>query len=67
MVEKKEHQATPGNDIPDSQTELTSEHLYHLKKLQLQHLVLNKLLNSNMKSIKPSTPDNEVNPKRNDQ
>lgn|GEM_PF-2927111 len=63
MAKKNNHPAIPGNEKPAVQSEKSGEHINDIKKLELQHLVLNKMLNSNKKSSKPAYPDHEIRPK----
>ncbi|MDP1621875.1 MAG: hypothetical protein Q8M08_06010 [Bacteroidales bacterium] len=60
MAKKTNHPAIPGNEKPAAHSGKSGEHINDIKKLELQHLVLNKLLNSNKKSSKPAIPGHEI-------
>ena len=64
MSKKNKYPARQENENYASQSEQSGEHSNDIKKLELQHLVLNKMLNSKKKSFKSSISGLEINLKR---
>ena len=64
MPKKNKYPVRQDNENSASQSEQSGEHSNDIKKLELQHLVLNKMLNSKKKSFKPAISDLEIILKR---
>jgi hypothetical protein len=60
MAKKFKRAASPANENSDLQPEQSGDHSNDIKKLELQHLVLNKLLTSNKKTSKPAISGHEI-------
>lgn len=67
MAKKNKHPANPENENPGLQSAPSVELIHDIKKLELQHLVLNKMLNSKKKASKPNFPGFEIQQKHQDQ